>query len=126
MRTVSCWSDRTKALVLFGLALLIYGFGIGRELVFDDIIYISENPLLRRGDAFRVFWFSSEAFNYYPLFWSLLRLQWLLWGSHSLGYHLVTLLVHCLNAVLVWRIACRWRLPAAWWCGPLFAVHPIN
>ncbi|MEP7014739.1 MAG: tetratricopeptide repeat protein [Verrucomicrobiota bacterium] len=120
------WSDRTKGCVLFGLALLIYGFGVSRGFVFDDLMYISENPLLRRADAFRIYWFTSEAFNYYPLFWSLLRLQWLLWGDHPLGYHLVSLLVHCVNAVLVWRIGRAWGLPGAWWVAALFAVHPVN
>ena len=85
------WSDRTKAVVLCALTLLIYSFGIGRGFVFDDPVYISENPLLRRPDGFRVFWFTSEAFNYYPLFWSLLRIQWLLWGDHPAGYHAVNL-----------------------------------
>ena len=120
------WSDRTKALVLFGLALLIYGFGIGRGFDFDDLIYISENPILARSNAFHTFWFTSEAFNYYPLFWSLLRVQWLLWGAHPLGYHLVNLVMHGVNAILVWRIAREWRLPGAWWAAALFAVHPVN
>jgi protein O-mannosyl-transferase len=123
---VANWSDRTKGLILFGLALLIYGLGIGREFVFDDVEYIVQNPLLRRTDAFRLFWFTSEAFNYYPLFWSLLRVQWILWGDHATGYHLVNLLVHCANAVLVWRIGRAWRLPGAWWAGALFAVYPLN
>jgi len=123
---MSRWSDRTKALVLFGLGLLVYGFGIGHEFYFDDLAYISQNPLLQRHDAFRVFWFTSEAFNYYPLFWSLLRVQWLLWGNNPGGYQLVTLLAHCLNGVLLWRIALKCRLPGAWWIGALFVVHPIN
>lgn len=120
------WSDRTKTVVLCALALLIYGFGIGRGFVFDDPVYISENPLLRRPDGFRLFWFTSEAFNYYPLFWSLLRAQWLLWGDHSAGYHAVNLLLHCANSVLLWRIGREWRWPGAWWVAALFAVHPVN
>jgi tetratricopeptide (TPR) repeat protein len=123
---VANWSDRTKGLILFGLVLLIYGLGIGREFLFDDLEYIARNPLLRRADAFRLFWFTSEAFNYYPLFWSLLRLQWMLWGDHATGYHLVNLLVHGANAVLLWRIGRAWRLPGAWWAGALFAVYPLN
>ena len=120
------WSDRTKALALFGLALLIYGFGIGRGFYFDDLTYIPENPILPRSDAFHAFWFTSEAINYYPLFWSLLRIQWLLWGAHPLGYHLVNLGMHGVNAILVWRVARQWRLPGAWWAAALFAVHPLN
>jgi len=123
---VSQWSDRTKTLVLFALAFLIYGFGIGRGFDFDDFVYISKNPLLRRPDAIHTFWFTSEAFNYYPLFWTLLRGQWLLWGDHPLGYHLVNLIMHSVNAVLVWRIARVWKLPGAWWIAALFAVHPVN
>lgn len=120
------WNDRTRALLLFALAFLIYGFGIGRGFDFDDLVYISRNPLLGRPDAFHTFWFTSEAFNYYPLFWSLLRVQWLLWGMHPLGYHLVNLLMHSVNAALLWRIAREWRLPGAWWIAALFAVHPVN
>jgi protein O-mannosyl-transferase len=123
---VANWSDRTKGLILFGLVLLIYGLGIGREFLFDDLEYIAQNPLLGRADAFRLFWFSSEAFNYYPLFWSLLRMQWILWGDHATGYHLVNLVVHSANAVLVWRTGRAWRLPGAWWAGALFAVYPLN
>ena len=122
---MSHWSERAKAVVLFSLAALIYGFGVGRAFAFDDVIYISQNELLRRGDALRVFWFSSEAFNYYPLFWSLLRVQWLLWGDQPLGYHAVNLFVHCVNALLVWRAARALRLPGAWWVAAIFAVHPL-
>lgn len=123
---VSSWSNRQKGAILCALAFLIYGLGIGREFLFDDFPYIVENQLLRQGNAFHEFWFSTQALNYYPLFWSLLRVEWLLWGDHSLGYHLVNLLVHCANAILVWRIALAWRLPGAWWVAALFAVHPLN
>jgi tetratricopeptide (TPR) repeat protein len=119
-------SDRLKVLGLFALALLLYGFDLGRGLYFDDPVYITDNALLRRDDALRVFWFSTEAFNYYPVFWSLLRAQWLLWGDAPAGYHAVNLLVHAVNAVLVWRIARAWRLPGAWWIAALFAVHPVQ
>jgi protein O-mannosyl-transferase len=119
-------SARLKALGLLVLALLIYGFDLGRGLYFDDAVYITDNALLRRDDALRAFWFSTEAFNYYPVFWTLLRAQWLLWGDAPAGYHAVNLLVHAANALLVWRIALAWRLPGAWWIAALFAVHPVN
>lgn len=123
---VKYWNDKTRTLLLFVLAFLIYGFGIGRGFDFDDPICISENPLLTRPDAFRAIWFTSAAPNYYPLYWSLLRVQWMLWGMATPGYHLVNLLMHCINSVLVWRIAREWRLPGAWWVGALFVVHPVN
>jgi tetratricopeptide (TPR) repeat protein len=126
VRSASYWNTRTQTLLLFALSFLIYGFGVSREFQFDDFVYIGHNPLLRRPDAFHAVWFTSEAFNYYPLFWSLLRVQYLLWGVHPLGYHLVNLLMHSVNAVLVWRVARAWRLPGAWWVAAIFAVHPVN
>jgi tetratricopeptide (TPR) repeat protein len=125
-RVARYWNTRTQTLLLFALTFLIYGFGISRDFQFDDIVYIGTNPLLRRPDAFHTFWFTSEAFNYYPLFWSLLRVQYLLWGVHPLGYHLINLLMHGVNGVLVWRVARVWRLPGAWWVAAIFAVHPVN
>src|ERR1700677_281961 len=109
--------DRAKAVIICALAFLIYGSGIGREFEFDDIFYISQNTMLKQAGAFHLFWFTSEAGNYYPLFWSLLRIQWLLWGDHTLGYHLLNLVLHSANSVLVWRIARAWRVPGAWWAG---------
>ena len=125
-RSLQNWSDRTKALVLLALVALIYGFGLGRDFYFDDILYISDNPLLSRPDALRLSWFSADAFNYYPLFWSLLRVQWLLWGNHPFGYQLVALLGHGVNAILLWKIARQCRLPGAWYIAALFALHPVN
>jgi len=120
------WNDKTRTLLLFVLAFLIYGFGIGRGFDFDDPICISQNPLLSKPGAFYDFWFTSAAPNYYPLYWSLLKVQWMMWGMYPPAYHLVNLLVHCLNCVLVWRIAREWKLPGAWWVAALFAVHPVN
>jgi len=119
-------TELAQGLGLLGLALLLYGFDLNREFVFDDIPYIRDNAMLRQPGAFALFWTSGEAFNFYPLFWSLLRIQWLLWGEQPLGYHAVNLVLHTLNALLVWRIARTWNLPGAWWVGALFAVHPVN
>lgn len=123
---MNAWSDRTRAIALFALALLVFGFDLGREFYFDDTVYIADHALLHRDDALRAFWFTTEAFNYYPVFWSLLRAQWLLWDDAAAGYHAVNLLVHCVNALLVWRIARAWQVPGAWWIAALFAVHPVN
>ena len=120
------WNDKTRTLLLFALAFLIYGFGIGRGFDFDDPICISQNGLLSKPGAFYDFWFTSAAPNYYPLYWSLLKVQWMLWGMATPGYHLVNLLVHCANCILVWKVASEWRLPGAWWVAALFAVHPVN
>ena len=53
-------------------------------------------------------------------------MQWQLFGDAPFSYHLANVLLHGLNAVLVWT-ALRWLgVPGGWWAAALFAVHPVE
>lgn len=43
--------------------------------------------------------------HYVPLSWMTLRLDCELWGMQPMGYHLTSLLLHTVNAVLVYHLA---------------------
>ena len=114
------------ALLLVIVTFVAYFPALHAGFVFDDVELIRTNRLVHASDGLHRFWFTTEATEYYPLSWSLLWLEWHLWGSNPMGYHVVNVLLHAANAVLVWIILRRLKIPGAWAVGLMFAIHPVN
>ena len=113
-------------LALFVLTLIAYAPALRDGFVFDDGLLITENPMVRADDGLYRFWYTTEAPDYYPLTWSLWWLEWQEFGRDPFGYHLVNVLLHSTNALLVWIVLRRLKVPGAWLIGAIFAFHPVN
>lgn len=115
------------AVLLCGLTLFIYRPAWHGGFIWDDDRYVTNNALLIAPDGLRRIWFSLEApSQYFPLSYSLLRLERAFWDLNPTGYHLMNIFLHVANALLLWWILLRLKLPGAWLAAAIFAVHPIQ
>ena len=95
--------------------------------IWDDDKYVTANPLLTAADGLKRIWFSLDSpSQYFPLVYTSFRFEHALWGLNPAGYHWVNILLHGVNAVLVWRLLRALRVPGAWLAAALFALHPVQ
>lgn len=121
-------------LVLTLLVAAVYAQVGGHEFVsFDDHLYVSENPHVRNGlSADSVRWALStshqERTYWHPLTWLSHMLDCELFGLDAGRHHLVNVLLHLVNAILLLLVF--ERLTGAVWPSALvaflFALHPLN
>ena len=111
----------------------VYGQTLGFDFVnFDDPDYVSENPVVQRGlsgEGLAWAFTTHHAQNWHPLTWVSLMLDAQLFGATSArGFHLTNLLLHALNALLLFWLL-RALTGASWRSGlvaGLFALHPLH
>jgi tetratricopeptide (TPR) repeat protein len=115
------------ALVLTGIAILAYRPAWNGGFLWDDDVYITNNELLTAHDGLRRIWFSLDSpSQYFPLVYTTFRVEHALWGLNPKGYHWVNLVLHISNALLVWLVLARLKVPGAWLAGAIFALHPVQ
>ena len=105
--------------------------GAGAFIGGDDTRYITENPAVQGGlSAAGVRWaFTTlHASNWHPLTWLSHLLDVSLFGLDARGHHATSVLLHALNAALLFlaleRLTGR-RWPSAF-VAALFGVHPLH
>ena len=64
--------------------------------------------------------------HYWPIVYTTFWLEHKLWGFDPAGYHIVNLVLHFVNALLVWVLMLRLSVPGAWFVAAVFAVHPVH
>ena len=95
--------------------------------IWDDDAYVTQNPMLTAPDGLRQIWFSAHRQSqYFPLVFTTLRFEHSIWGLNPLGYHLVNVLLHATNALLLWQLLRRLAVPGAWLAAALWALHPVQ
>jgi len=111
---------------------------LGGAFIWDDDSHVTDNLALRSLDGLRTIWLqpglvpSAERpgvftpTQYYPLLQTAFWIEYQLWGPRPFGYHLVSVLLHALVALLVWAVLRRLRVPGAPLAAFAFALHPVH
>src|SRR5438045_4943642 len=124
---VSRWPVYLFLLLLATVTILAYRPAWHGGFLWDDDAYVANNELLTAPDGLRRIWFSFESpSQYFPLVYTTFRIERALWGLNPVGYHVVNILLHVANALLVWRLLTRLQVPGAWLAGAIFALHPVQ
>ncbi|MFA6316151.1 MAG: tetratricopeptide repeat protein [Elusimicrobiota bacterium] len=122
------------ALILCAV-LGVWSNTLGNGFVWDDHLYILNNPLLREASNIRhlldpAFYTSSPwvLAGHRPVFLASLFLDRSVWGFDPSGYHLTNLFLHASNSLWVYALAWLMTscLPAALLAGLLFGLHPVT
>jgi len=127
--SVQAWAG-AFLLVLLSLALYYpartHGF-----VNYDDNLYVTDNEHIKDGLTWdTVSWAMTtyDAGNWHPLTWLSHALDFQLYDLNPTGHHETNLLLHALNAVLVFWVllSATGRIGRSLMVAALFAVHPIN
>ncbi len=98
---------------------------------YDDDAYIFMNPHMSAGlslDNVRWAFTTGHAANYHPLTWLSHMLDVSIWQMEPRGHHITNLVLHALNALLVFGVLMRatQRAAESWAVALIFAVHPLH
>lgn len=125
--------SRQDVLALVALGLLVIVSYLPAMLwggfVWDDSLCIKVDPVREVSGLWQI-WFSPSALeeehHYWPLVYTTFWLEHKLWGFAPAGYHIVNVLLHLANTLLVWHLLRRLAVPGAWVVAAVFAVHPLH
>ncbi|MDE2740584.1 MAG: tetratricopeptide repeat protein [Gemmatimonadota bacterium] len=97
--------------------------------VWDDNTCIKVEPVREVSGLWQI-WFSPSDIerekHYWPLVYTTFWLEHKLWGFTPTGYHIINVLLHLANTLLVWHLVRRLAVPGAWVVAAVFAVHPLH
>ena len=116
----------THILAIILLTSIFYYPALTNDFIWDDDDYILNNFSIQRMEGLKDIWFSYKTPQYYPVVFTSFWVEYHLWGKHPSGYHLINLIFHIANALLIYAILFKLWKPIALPAALIFALHPVH
>jgi hypothetical protein len=132
-RISSGWVRFVICGVIVALTWIVFGQTFWHDFInLDDPFYVSENPNIQTGLAWRsIAWAFTHvhANNWHPLTTMSHMLDCQLFDLRPGWHHLVNVLLHSANAVLLFLLLAKINPPRIWssaFVAAVFAIHPLR
>jgi len=119
-----------SALCLVALGFIAHFPALRAGFVWDDFL-VYDNVYIRTIPGVINIWTHlavqpESDVRYWPLFYSSFWFDYHLSGTKPIAYHVINLLIHLANVLLLWQLLRRLKIPGAWLASALFAAHPVH
>jgi tetratricopeptide (TPR) repeat protein len=114
------------AALIVVLTFTVYFPTLFSGFIWDDDLYLTENPVITAPGGLKRIWTSADCPQYYPLVFTTFWIEHRLWGLAPAGYHVVNVALHAANSLLIMGLLTRLGLRGAWLAAAIFAVHPVH
>jgi len=120
-------SSLVGSVLIILLTVLAYLPVMRGGFIWDDDFWTARiSGLLRGVSGLCKMWRQPTALQqYYPLSGTTFWLDYHLWGFWAPPYHVESVLLHAISAVLFWQLLRRLETPGAWLAAAVFALHPV-
>jgi tetratricopeptide (TPR) repeat protein len=116
---------RWAAAILVVVTCAAYWPAMTGGFILDDDLLL-QNDLVKDPHGLYRMWFTAEPIDYWPASNSTLWVEWRLWGTDPVGYHVTNLILHLATSLLIWVVLKQLKIPGAYLAALLFAVHPVH
>jgi tetratricopeptide (TPR) repeat protein len=120
------WQAAMPGLALVLLVVVAYLPALHGQFIWDDDFHVIKSTALRSlGGLWRIWFVPGATQQYYPLTHSSFWVDYHLWGLNPFAYHVENILLHGINAILLWQLLRRLKVTGAWLGAAFFALHPV-
>src|SRR6266516_6220100 len=120
------WRSAAQAAAIVAAVALVYLPALHAGFVWDNEQLVTGNLLLRNFAGLMEVWSGGRTADYFPITNTVFWIEHHLFGDSAAGYHAVNILLQAADAVLVWLVLRRLKVPGAWLAGLIFGIHPVH